>query len=588
LLKYFLLFLIIFSKIFSFNKCDFYPQIEEGRRISTPNWEKFIFTQSGEFIIYFDTLGIDAPDTTDLNQNNIPDYIDLVAHSIDSIKFVLCDLMGYKSVPSVGGNPYPIYVSNRTSGSYGINYGGGNSTESPNGWVEIDNDYSSGFHTSGIVAMQVTLAHEYFHAVQRKYREITGDNVQNLRFFYELSSTWIEEIIYPNHDDYIFWVDNFFSDPTIAIEDTDGYSIALFGHYINNVVEKLDGIYSNFNRFVWEMLEDDYNPPRNYMNQILEEDYNLSFMDTWADFIALNYFNGNESSLHFYPDQINMDKISTPNPIGFHSFYSEILPMNLESVTLSSVKTNLSGTLNINYNNVAFGKIVKLGSEQSIYEISENVVIPMQSEDVLKLVFYGNNNDEITFDYNLERTPTTPSNLNAIENNGSIELYWNHSLNSGDSLIYYIYRNNLFYDYSDSNFYKDEDVDYLETYFYQVKAWNENGFSGLSSGINIILLEQYNPFQANSVISIYPNAFSINDKIYMIVDASKVFTNSNIKLYDLNGSLVNQYLYGNLLKGRQRLDLYGLIPSHYSSGIYFLNFCFDDYNCSSHKITWLK
>ena len=209
MVKIFLFSILVFSGLFPANKCDLHFNDGNEIRISPPNWEKFITSQSEEFIIYFDTLGINAPDTTDLNQNNIPDYIDNVAHSIDSIKYVLCDLMGYKSVPSYGENPYPIYISNRSSGSYGINYGMGNSTEAPNGWVEIDNNYSSGYHTSGITAMQVTLAHEYFHAVQRKYREITGENVQTLRFFYEFSSTWIEEIIYANHDDYIFWVDEF-------------------------------------------------------------------------------------------------------------------------------------------------------------------------------------------------------------------------------------------------------------------------------------------------------------------------------------------------------------------------------------------
>jgi len=586
--KYFLLYTLFFAQSFTANKCDLHLHDGLQNRVSPPTWEKFIYSKSGDFIIYYDTIGVDAPDTTDLNGNNISDYIDNVVHSIDSIKYVLCDLMGYKSVPTYGENPYPIYISNRTSGSYGINYGAGNSIEAPNGWVEIDNDYSTGFYTDGLTAMQVTLAHEYFHAVQRKYREITGQNMQTLRFFYEFSSTWIEEIIYPNHDDYIYWVDDFFNNPIIPIEETDGYSIALLGHYINVMIENTEGLNGSFNRFVWEMLEDNYNPPRFYMNQILEEDYNTSFMEIWADFIALNYFNGSESSLHFYSDQINMDKISSPNPVGLYSFYSEILPVNPESVTLSSVKTNLAGALNINHNSIPFGKIVKLGSEELVLNASRDLIISMQGDDELKLVYFGQSLDEITIDYDLDRTPTTPSNLNAIENNGTIDLDWNPSLNSGDSLKYYIFRNNILINYSDSNFYKDEDVENYTSYFYEVQAWNENGYSGKSNGINMILFKENKPFKENSIVNIYPNVVTNNNELFIIIDSNNLISKVNVKLFNINGDLINQFYVNNSVKGRQILSLYGLIPSYISSGLYFINFCFDGTNCSNHKITWLK
>ena len=41
-----------------------------------------------------------------------------------------------------------------------------------------------------------------------------------------MSATWIEDIIVPDGDDYLFWVDQFFNNPEQDISETDGYSIA--------------------------------------------------------------------------------------------------------------------------------------------------------------------------------------------------------------------------------------------------------------------------------------------------------------------------------------------------------------------------
>ena len=588
MLKIFFFTFLILNLINGSTKCELHYKDDFSKRYSPPNWQKSIFSPSNNFIIYFDTSGTNAPDSIDINQNRIPDYIDNVANSIDSIKYVLCDLMGYKSVPSVGEDPYPIYVSNRNSGSYGINYGVGNSTEAPNGWIEIDNNYNTGFYTAGIIAMQITLAHEYFHAIQRKYREITGSNVQSLRFFYEFSSTWIEDVIYPNHNDYIHWVDNFFDDPSVKIEDTDGYSIALFGHYINSMIENTNGIDGVFNKLVWEMLENNYSPPRNYINQILQDNYGLNFMNIWSDFTSLNYFNGEESSLHFYDDQILIDKILLPNPVNIFSNYSEILPVNSESLTITSVRSNLSGNLNVNFDEYILGKIIKQGSENIILNIDQDMNIQMQPNDVLKLVFYGENFNEIRLDYSLKRTPTAPSNLIAFINNEAIELSWNSSLNSGDSLKYHIYRNNTYLDYSYTNFYIDTNFDEYTEYYYEIRAQNENGYSGFSTGFSMIILNENQSYNDEAVISIFPNALRKEDRLQIIYDSNNLNSDIYIKLFDIDGNFINDMSLLNSVKGRQRSDLSGLIPINSSSGVYIMQFCFNTYNCSNHKITYLK
>jgi len=282
-----LLLLLIFITFFinySLNaqyKCEFELTQDNQNRINPPDCDTFIFSPSGLFTIHYDTLGVDAPNLEDLNLNGIPDYVDMVGTTIDSVKYVICDIMGYKNVPAVNEPAYPIYIDNRNNGSYAVNYGSGNSEEAPLGWSEIDNYYfaSEGYYTSGIPAMQVTVAHEYFHAVQRKYRQPMMETI----YFYEFSSTWIEDIIFPENNDYIYWIDPSFQ--TTNIENTNGYSIASYGHYLNVIVEGLNE-----------------NPKIILNNQLLTW-YNISFMDTWTDFISRNYFNGIDNQFYYYSDQ---------------------------------------------------------------------------------------------------------------------------------------------------------------------------------------------------------------------------------------------------------------------------------------------
>ena len=49
--------------------------------------------------------------------------------------------------------------------------------------------------------MKLTLAHEFFHAIQLAYRE---KNAGVDDYFYEMMATWIEEVIVPNGNDYIY------------------------------------------------------------------------------------------------------------------------------------------------------------------------------------------------------------------------------------------------------------------------------------------------------------------------------------------------------------------------------------------------
>ena len=179
----------------------------------------------------------------------------------------------------------------------------------------IDDEYeASDYHIPGINTMRLTVAHEFFHAIQRAYRPYPSGNTT---FLYEMSSTWIEDVIVPDGDDYIYWVDNFFENPDTDIDDTDGYSIALFGHYLTQVIEQEENqMSSSIIREIWEYFEN-VNNGHSSIDNVLTT-YNSSFTESWTNFCARNLFNGKytdmNNSVYYYVDQINTAPIQT-NPI---------------------------------------------------------------------------------------------------------------------------------------------------------------------------------------------------------------------------------------------------------------------------------
>lgn len=78
-------------------------------------------------------------------------------------------------------------------------------------YMVLDNDYSQAeyFYTDPLLPLKVTVAHEYFHAIQNGY------SYQEDAAFMEQTATWMEDIVYPTiHDNY-----NYIGEP---YEDTNG------------------------------------------------------------------------------------------------------------------------------------------------------------------------------------------------------------------------------------------------------------------------------------------------------------------------------------------------------------------------------
>ena len=187
--------------------------------------------------------------------NGIPDYIDEVGVIADSTRHVLLNIMGYNSEPLDDDGIYDIYIQDMGPYYYGLTvFDDQAGQEAGASYMKIDNEYEEGdYFIPGINTMRLTVAHEFFHAIQRGYRAYPNNTTL---FFYEMSSTWIEDVIVPDGNDYLNWTGNFFNNPEIDIDDTDGYSIALYGHYLTQIIEQAENQMSSaIIKQMWESFQ---------------------------------------------------------------------------------------------------------------------------------------------------------------------------------------------------------------------------------------------------------------------------------------------------------------------------------------------
>ena len=309
--------LIMGSLIFTDNhytKCGFTDELNHPRSTrDRPENDTYAPSPNNLFYIHYDLNGSDAPSQNDTNSNGIPDYIDEVGIAAEYSLDILTNQLGFESFPPDDDGIYDIYIDDLGSGAYGVNYldiddNGNNSGGSS--FIKIDNAFEQGeYFTTGLDAMRVTVAHELFHAIQRSYRAYPTLNGSS-NFLYEMSSTWFEDIAYPDVNDYIYWTDTFFDDPEQGISDTDGYSIALYGHYLTSVVN------NDVIKEVWEKFSDINNAPYS-LDFVLEQNYSSSFIDSWIDFCSRNIFNGQYTDIandfYYYIDQMYADPLTYNN-----------------------------------------------------------------------------------------------------------------------------------------------------------------------------------------------------------------------------------------------------------------------------------
>lgn len=211
---------------------------EYRRQIRTilrpPTLDTSIVSPSGFFEIHFDTTGLDAPAMLDNDGNRQPGtaflYAVAVAAAFDYAYQQEIDSIGYERPPfQFGSSRYHVYVKNMGGGLYGVTwpvnpYSYKYRRPTYTSYIEVDNDYK-GYFSPGLEGLSVTAAHEFHHAIQ-----LGGYGFwDNDTFFYELSSTFMEDRVYPDINDYYLYLKELFNEPEKPFFKRSGYDLALFG-----------------------------------------------------------------------------------------------------------------------------------------------------------------------------------------------------------------------------------------------------------------------------------------------------------------------------------------------------------------------
>ena len=216
------------------------------------------YRQSDHFLIYYTTLSTSQDKVSSTGTGNTPDYIlnllqyaeeiweheigylGLEAPPLNNNKFVLyvCDIVGRSNL--LGLTVTDEYYSDGTARSY----------------IELDNDYSGVSLYNNVTIqelVQVTLAHEFFHAIQ------FGLNWRYPSYWVmESSAVWMEDEVYPEANDYIGqYLSTRFNNMDTSLDhfsyyDTIAYGSSIFWKYVS---EKVGG--STMMTSIWNLVKDD-------------------------------------------------------------------------------------------------------------------------------------------------------------------------------------------------------------------------------------------------------------------------------------------------------------------------------------------
>ncbi|SYZ73514.1 exported hypothetical protein [Candidatus Zixiibacteriota bacterium] len=313
-------------------------QAKVSQYLTRPGGAYAFDSPGGHFKLHYDISGPNAVPTTDADADGIPDYVEKAASYCDSAWRTEVTNLQYMAPPSdgaVGGDSrYDIYFEE-------MNYYGYTAPESygPNPWNDATSYISIHRNFLGFPpntdpdgdqagAAKVTIAHEFFHAVQFAY------DYSEATWWMEVSSTWMEDIVYDTVNDNYNYLPTFFSSPQTALTDDSYHCYASFiwdkylqEKFDTSVVRKIWGgcIYSTVGQATNDSLA-----PLGY-----------NFARGVAEFTTWNYITSSRNDgLHFseavsypamtiaashssYPVNLSSSPVS---PAGFGSAYIQFLP----------------------------------------------------------------------------------------------------------------------------------------------------------------------------------------------------------------------------------------------------------------------
>ena len=390
---------------------------------------------NGMFRFHYTTTGSNAVSTADTNSNSIPDYIDVMSETFNTVDEYQLTTLGFSEPPGDswyptnndnGGNgSYDVYIRNAGSGVYGYvmqedwaDGAGDNWGNNENSSANEVNAYTSymvmrhnydGFPNTLIENIQVTAAHEFFHAVQFGY-----DGFEE-SWVFEATSVQMEEMIYDDVNDCYQYMSSWFNNPHQALNlDSDDrwYGSFIFFEYVNSHLS-VDAI-----KAFWEqsITHDSYYGE--YSIQTLDE----AFQDLSSNFSSM--LNGMSianrvlsSSVYispYYYEEADSYTV-TPSTFSTVSFTAggndTVSSTNLESNAAQYIKLNTNDPVSVslandvgNNSDLELHAIISFGDSAWTILSSNPINVNQTSASSIYLVVVSQNPDASNFDYTLTFT----------------------------------------------------------------------------------------------------------------------------------------------------------------------------------------
>jgi hypothetical protein len=207
--------------------------------LGRPSLQTSVVSPSGFFRIHYDASGSNRP--AYVSSWTVEQNIAEVAKSLDSVYRYEVTYLGFLAPPSDGtgggDDKYDVYIVNQGGGVYG--YTEWESKVGSVNWTSfmvLDNDYV-GYYSTGLNGMRVTAAHEFHHGIQLgNYSVFNGNSPfrNSDSFFYELTSTSMEEFVYDDVNDYYAYMNSYFNNTDLAFPRQNGYNIAIWNIFLED------------------------------------------------------------------------------------------------------------------------------------------------------------------------------------------------------------------------------------------------------------------------------------------------------------------------------------------------------------------
>lgn len=191
---------------------------------------------TANFLVHYTRSGNDAVDGSDTNTNGSPDYVELVAAVLEESWRIEVNQFGWTAPPydnGAGGDQrLDVYLQD----IMGEGYAGyvetetyiGDNPNSPErernasiGFMVLDNDYAEiagdGSGETPEQLLRATVAHEFNHMIQGGY-----DDSDPHFWLYEATATWMEDEVYPDVNDSVWYLDAWFKSPDICLVSEGG------------------------------------------------------------------------------------------------------------------------------------------------------------------------------------------------------------------------------------------------------------------------------------------------------------------------------------------------------------------------------